>query len=79
VPTAIQGVTLGEREKPMLQTHVVLSQIGIVSGLVVFYGLLFDKLFSWTAAFLVATIDPDQLDGISTTALHIRPPNALSV
>ena len=41
----------------MLQLHVVLSLIGIVSGLVVLYGLLTGKPFvGWTALFLGTTI-----------------------
>jgi len=41
----------------MLQIHVVLSLIGIVSGLVVLYGLLTGKPFGgWTAVFLGTTI-----------------------
>jgi hypothetical protein len=41
----------------MLQIHVALSLIGIVSGLVVLYGLLTARsLGAWTAIFLVTTI-----------------------
>jgi hypothetical protein len=41
----------------MLQVHVVLSLIGIVSGLVVFYGLLTSNPFGgWTAVFLGTTV-----------------------
>ena len=41
----------------MLQIHVVLSLIGMVSGLVVLYGLLTGRsLELWTAIFLVTTI-----------------------
>jgi hypothetical protein len=41
----------------MLQIHVALSLIGIVSGLIVMYGLLTGKLFGrWTALFLGTTI-----------------------
>jgi hypothetical protein len=41
----------------MLQVHVVLSLIGIVSGLVVLYGLLTSNPFGrWTALFLGTTI-----------------------
>jgi hypothetical protein len=41
----------------MVQIHVALSLIGIVSGLVVLYGLLIGRpLGAWTAIFLVATI-----------------------
>jgi hypothetical protein len=41
----------------MLEIHVALSLIGIVSGLVVLYGLLTGRsLGPWTAIFLVTTI-----------------------
>ena len=41
----------------MLQIHVVLSLIGIVSGFVVLYGLLVGRpLGGWTALFLATTI-----------------------
>src|SRR5215471_18786333 len=41
----------------MLQIHVALSLIGMVSGFVVLYGLLTGRsLGAWTAAFLVTTI-----------------------
>ena len=41
----------------MLEIHVALSLIGIVSGLVVLYGLLTGRsLDAWTAIFLVTTI-----------------------
>src|SRR5215467_3751585 len=41
----------------MLQVHVVLSLIGIASGLVVLYGMLTSKqLGGWTALFLGTTI-----------------------
>jgi hypothetical protein len=40
-----------------LQFHVVISLIGIASGLVVLYGLLIGRAFgAWTALFLGATI-----------------------
>jgi hypothetical protein len=41
----------------MLQIHVALSLIGMVSGFVVLYGLLTGRsLNAWTAIFLVTTI-----------------------
>jgi hypothetical protein len=40
-----------------LQIHVFISLIGIVSGLVVLYGLLTERPFGgWTALFLAATV-----------------------
>jgi hypothetical protein len=50
-------VTWGIPTDVFLQLHVVLSLIGIVSGLVVLYGLVTGKSFGgWTALFLVTTI-----------------------
>ena len=41
----------------MLQIHVLVSLIGIFSGLIVLYGLLIGKpSVGWTALFLAATI-----------------------
>lgn len=41
----------------LLQIHVLISLIGIVSGLVVLYGLLTGRPFgAWTALFLAATV-----------------------
>ncbi len=41
----------------MLQIHVILSLVGILSGLVVLYELLFGRPSgAWTAVFLIATI-----------------------
>jgi hypothetical protein len=41
----------------MLQIHVLLSLVGIASGLVVVYGLLTGKPFgAWTALFLATTV-----------------------
>ena len=41
----------------LLVSHVIISLIGIVSGLVVLYGLLGSKVMpGWTALFLVTTI-----------------------
>jgi hypothetical protein len=50
-------MTWGIPTDTFLQIHVVLSLIGIASGLVVLYGLLNgNALSSWTALFLAATI-----------------------
>src|SRR5437899_1064824 len=50
-------MTWGIPTELFLQIHVVISLIGIASGLVVFYGMLTGKPFGgWTALFLVATI-----------------------
>jgi len=50
-------MTWGIPTDTFLQIHVILSLIGIASGLLVLYGLLTDKpLGAWTAVFLVTTI-----------------------
>jgi hypothetical protein len=50
-------MTWGIPTDVFLQIHVVVSLIGIVSGLVALYGLVMGKLFGrWTALFLVTTI-----------------------
>jgi hypothetical protein len=50
-------MTWGIPTDSLLQIHVVLSLIGIASGLVVLYGLLKgEPLAGWTALFLVTTI-----------------------
>jgi hypothetical protein len=55
-------MTWGIPTDAFLQAHVVLSLIGIASGLVVLYGLLNgNALGGWTALFLISTI----LTGVS--------------
>jgi hypothetical protein len=50
-------MTWGIPTEVFLQFHVVVSLIGIVSGLVALYGLVTGKLLGgWTALFLVTTI-----------------------
>jgi hypothetical protein len=50
-------MTWGIPTDTFLQIHVVLSLIGIASGVVVFYGLLTgDRSGGWTAFFLATTI-----------------------
>ena len=70
----------------MLQIHVALSLIGMVSGFVVLYGLLTGRsLDAWTAIFLVTTIltsvtgfplepfgfDPARAIGLAFYAFHL--------
>jgi hypothetical protein len=63
----------------MLQIHVVLSLIGIVSGLGVLYGLLFGRpLGAWTAVFLVTTI-LTSLTGFPLPPFGFDPPRAVGV
>jgi hypothetical protein len=50
-------MTWGISTETFVQIHVGLSLIGIVSGLIVLYGLLTGKqLAGWTALFLATTI-----------------------
>jgi hypothetical protein len=63
----------------MLQVHVVLSLIGIVSGLVVLYGLLTSKPFSgWTALFLGTTI-LTSITGFLLPPFDFDPPRAVGL
>jgi hypothetical protein len=51
------AMTWGISTDLLLQIHVVLSLIGILSGFVVFYGLLTGHPFGgWTALFLATTV-----------------------
>jgi len=50
-------MTWGIPTDTFLQIHVILSLVGIASGLVALYGLLTDKLLrGWTALFLATTV-----------------------
>jgi hypothetical protein len=63
----------------MLQIHVALSLIGIVSGLVVLYGLLAGRSFGgWTALFLITTI-LTSLTGFPLAPFGFDPPRAIGV
>ncbi len=63
----------------MLQIHVILSLIGILSGLVVLYGLLAGSLSgAWTAVFLVTTI-LTSLTGFPLPPFGFDPPRAVGV
>jgi hypothetical protein len=63
----------------MLQIHIILSLIGILSGLVVLYGLLAGTLSSaWTAIFLVTTI-LTSLTGFPLPPYGFDPPRAVGV
>jgi hypothetical protein len=63
----------------MLQFHVVISLIGILSGLVMLYGLLIGKdLSAWTAVFLVTTI-LTSLTGFPLPPFGFDPPRAVGV
>jgi hypothetical protein len=63
----------------MLQIHVILSLIGILSGLVVLYGLLAGSLSgAWTAVFLATTI-LTSLTGFPLPPFGFDPPRAVGV
>jgi hypothetical protein len=63
----------------LLTIHVALSLIGIVSGLVVFYGLLTGVEFGgWTALFLATTI-LTSVTGFPLPPFGFDPPRAVGV
>jgi hypothetical protein len=63
----------------MLQIHVLLSLIGMVSGLVVLYGLLAGRPFGgWTALFLATTI-LTSLTGFPLAPFGFDPARAIGV
>jgi hypothetical protein len=63
----------------MLQVHVVLSLIGIVSGLVVLYGMLTSRrLGGWTALFLGTTI-LTSITGFLLPPFDFDPPRAVGL
>jgi hypothetical protein len=63
----------------MLQIHVILSLIGILSGFVVLYGLLTGMSFSaWTAVFLATTI-LTSVTGFPLPPFGFDPPRAVGV
>jgi hypothetical protein len=63
----------------LLEVHVVLSLIGIVSGLVVLYGLLTGTAFGgWTMLFLATTI-LTSVTGFPLAPFGFDPPRAVGV
>jgi hypothetical protein len=63
----------------MLQFHVVISLVGILSGLVMLYGLLIGKdLSAWIGVFLVTTI-LTSLTGFPLPPFGFDPPRAVGV
>ena len=63
----------------LLQFHVLISLIGIVSGLVVVYGLLTGRpLGAWTALFLAATV-LTSVTGFPLPPFGLTPGRALGV
>jgi hypothetical protein len=71
--------SFGEAAMTLLEVHVALSLIGIVSGLVVLYGLLTGKMSaSWTALFLATTI-LTSVTGFPLPPFGFDPPRAVGV
>jgi hypothetical protein len=63
----------------MLQIHVILSLVGILSGIVVLYRLLFGgDSGAWTALFLITTI-LTSLSGFPLPPFGFDPPRAVGV
>jgi hypothetical protein len=72
-------MTFGIPTELFLQIHVVISLIGIASGLIVLYGLVIGKpLAGWTALFLGATI-LTSLTGFPLPPFGFDPPRAIGV
>jgi len=70
-------MTWGIPTASFLQIHVVLSLIGIASGLVVLYGLLSGKMLAgWTALFLITTI-LTSVTGFPLPPFGFDPPRAV--
>jgi hypothetical protein len=70
-------VTWGIPSHLFLQIHVALSLVGIVSGLVVLYGLLSGKAFGgWTALYLATTI-LTSVTGFPISPFGFDPPRAV--
>jgi hypothetical protein len=63
----------------LLEIHVALSLVGIVSGLIVLYGLLSGKaLGGWTASFLATTI-LTSVTGFPLAPFGFDPPRAIGI
>jgi hypothetical protein len=72
-------MTWGIPTELFLQIHVVLSLIGIASGLVVLYGLIAGKLFTgWNALFLVTTI-LTSVTGFPLPPFGLDPPRIVGI
>ena len=70
-------MTWGIPTASLLQIHVVLSLIGIASGLIALYGLLSDKMLpGWTALFLATTI-LTSITGFPLPPFGFDPPRAI--
>jgi len=72
-------MTLGIPTDLFLQIHVLLSLIGIASGLIVLYGLVTGRAYSgWTALFLTTTI-LTSVTGLPLPPFGFDPPRAVAI
>jgi len=72
-------MTWGIPTHTFLQIHVALSLIGIVSGLIVLYGLLTGRAFGgWTALFLATTI-LTSVTGFPLPPFGLDPPRMVGI
>jgi hypothetical protein len=72
-------MSFGVPPEILLQTHVVLSLIGIVSGLIVVYGLLTDRPLGGCTALFLATTILTSLTGFPLAPFGFDPPRAVGV
>jgi hypothetical protein len=63
----------------LLEVHVALSLIGIVSGLIVFYGLLTGRAFAALTALFLATTILTSITGFPLAPFGFDPPRAVGV
>ena len=72
-------MTLGIPTDLFLQIHVLLSLIGIASGLIVLYGLVTGRAYGgWTAVFLTTTI-LTSVTGLPLPPFGFDPPRAVAI
>jgi hypothetical protein len=72
-------MTWGIPTTSFLQIHVVLSLIGIASGLIALYGLLSGKMLAgWTALFLATTV-LTSVTGFPLPPFGFDPPRAIGI
>src|SRR5690348_6513456 len=72
-------MTWGIPTDTFLQIHIILSLIGIASGLVALYGLLTDKLLrAWTALFLATTV-LTSVTGFPLPPFGLDPPRIVGI
>ena len=72
-------MVLGLSFETFLKLHVIISLIGIISGLVVVWGMLGNrKLAGWTAVFLVFTV-LTSITGFPIPPFGIDPPRVIGI